>query len=69
MLENMHVTSQRAESEIEAWFRNHLRYVESQKMIYKALLCQRSSFLMRQEKAFAHSGPIPPSIDQHVAEH
>lgn len=66
-LEDMHVTSQGAECEMAASLRNHIRCVEPQKMIHKAILSQRSSFLERQQRAVSHSGPVPPSIEQHIA--
>lgn len=47
--------------------KNHILCVEPQKMIHKAILSQRSAFLLQKEKALSHSGPVPPSIEKHIA--
>lgn len=66
-LQDIHVSSQEAESKMAAFLKNHICDVEPQEMVYKAILTQCSAILLRQEKDLSHDGSVPPSVEKHIA--
>lgn len=59
--------SQGAESQMSSSLRRHIRAVEPQKMLENIVLLQRTGFLNRQRAASIYTLPVPPGIEQVLA--
>ena len=57
------VTSQAAESQMNASLRNQIRTVEPQKMLMNVVLTQRRNFLQHKNRVSSYDKPVPPHIE------
>lgn len=61
------ITLRGVESAMCAALRNHIIWVDPQKMLYKVILTQLAGLLGRQEASEKCKKPVPPNIDLRLA--